>query len=503
MARKRATSKAQLIHAQAAPAAQLVTAHAQTQTASAPTATASVPTASRRRGASVNPVLPSPVQVGGEKQHHQGFATQTATVGGTDLSLHQLRDGSYELRDPNGNVRRRYSGGQMANVTRRGNSGATMDPLDQAAFFRIGGGQTAEEKEEAKRVRLKKEAEQDEATKKAMALKARGLDIDEIGLGADNVKNIGILTGEEAKLNNSDKLYEMRQQKDAQFDLYKRQQEFANQQKLAEEKRLKKQAEEENAAFNAKYGIDEGTQLSQRDKDDIAAGRSRWGYSAQDQQSIDDINKAFSEGKYDKTKKGYYVGDDGLAHQLKEGDSGYTGQDLITEHDAFRRNADAQIAGFRKGVQKNTDERTAEQIYNGAFEINGVRYYSPDGRSLVPIDEGQKAQAARDARAQERADAQQIRAQERADNRADALQKRIDDYEKSVIDKLMTPQGDNENGMSFDEALAEARKRSAAFFAQPTAQTTTQPTAQPTTAAAPVPPTDPNDPLSAFSQFRH
>ena len=434
MARKRATSKAQLIHAQAAPAAQLVTAHAQTQTASAPTATASAPTASRRRGASVNPALPAPVQVGGEKQHHQGFGTQTATVGGTDLSLHQLRDGSYELRDPNGNVRRRYSGGQMANVTRRGNSGATMDPLDSAAFFRIGGGKTADEKAEEQRQQIRQEKTDDQ-------------------IAAEKRNN-----EEWTRRNKIQNQQQIETEGRNQTQWFYRQNEIQRR-KQEEEARLKKQAEAENAAFNTKYGIDEGTQLSQKDKDDIAAGRSRWGYSAQDQQSIDDINKAFSEGKYDRTKKGYYVGDDGLAHQLKEGDSGHTGQDLITEHDAFRHNADAQIAGFRKGVQKNTDERTAEQIYNGAFEINGVRYYSPDGRSLVPIDEGQKAQAARDARAQERADNQAFRQQERTDKFIDSTVTELM-KPKAEIGNDGKPTGEEIAGMTYEDAYAEAVRRS-------------------------------------------
>ena len=73
---------------------------------------------------------------------------------------------------------------------------------------------------------------------------------------------------------------------------------------------------------------------------------------------------------------------------------------------------------------------------------------------------------------------------------------------ETVPDELLLRLGWPDLETQLRNALAEARKRSAAFFNNG-AQPTPAPTAQPTPNAAPVPPTDPNDPLSAFSQFRH
>lgn len=462
MARRGATARVNLVKASTGSAAPLVTAKTGArQIAASPLVHAPTPTAQR-----TSPSLPAPVQVGGEKAAHQGFETQTATVGGTDLSLVQLRNGSYELRDPNGNVRRKYSSGQMAGVTRRGNSGATMDPLDQAAFFRIGGGKTADEKAEEKRQQIRQEKNEDQ-------------------IAAEKRNN-----EEWTRRNDIQQQQQIEAEKRSQTQWQERQDAILKQ-KQDEEARIKQQAEDENNAFNSKYGIDEGTHLSQKDKDDIAAGRSRWGYSAQDQQAIDkindDIKKDLADGYYNTKDKLFYVGDDGKTHMVHQGDTGFHGQETFTEYDAVRRQADEEIASYKKGVQKNTEERTPEQIYNGAFEINGVKYYSPDGKSLVPIDEGQRNKAAQEARAQERADNQAYRKEEREIAAQNRRQERIDKYEQSIIDNLMKPVGEGDEatpGMSYEEALAEARKRSAAFFAQPTAQPTPAPAAQPTTTSS-------------------
>lgn len=115
----------------------------------------------------------------------------------------------------------------------------------------------------------------------------------------------------------------------------------------------------ENAKYeelNKRYGIDAGTRLSEKDYNDLAAGRTKWGYSQRDQADIDKINQSYD----DSVRSGSFSADE-LA--------------------ALRAESDAKIAAYRKGVQSNDQPPTAEQLYNGSFA-------APDGTRLIADGKG-------------------------------------------------------------------------------------------------------------------
>lgn len=433
MARRGATARVNLVKASTGSAAPLITAKTGArQIAAAPLVHAPTPTTQR-----TNPSLPAPVQVGGEKAAHQGFATQTATVGSVDYALEQ--DGNnYVLKDAAGNVKRKYSASQMDNIRRRGNSGATMDPLDQAAFFRFSGGKTERE--------IALEDEQRKAANAAAADRAKQDYAHQLAMEKQAASDKAALERAQATAASRENAAQIK------ADAAAKEKELARQAHERELGRAGDMTDEDFAEFQRMGGKQYAT----------------WGYSPENQAKIDSYEKEWQ-------------------NMLESGN--YSADDLQT----MRGEIDARIGNVKKSVNKRTNTP----------DVDAQPILSQDGRFMWDSSKGANGAWIAAPTDQEKA---------RSDAREARFQERKDKYEQSIIDALMKPKdeigedgkatGEQIPGMSYEEALAEARKRSAAFFAQPTAQPTPAPTAQPTPNAAPVPPTDPNDPLSAFSQFR-
>ena len=143
------------------------------------------------------------------------------------------------------------------------------------------------------------------------------------------------------------------QRRNAEYDRrVKAEQDYKAQQRQAE-------IDAENAkyeALNRRHGIAEGTRLSEKDYNDLEAGRSKWGYSRADQQAIDKINNGMDEAR-------------------RSGD--FTAEELAKAEE----DAKARLAGFKKRLLPNDQPLTAEQIYNGSIA-------APDGTRLISNGSG-------------------------------------------------------------------------------------------------------------------
>lgn len=160
-----------------------------------------------------------------------------------------------------------------------------------------------------------------------------------------------------------------------------------------------------------------------------------WGYSPENQAKIDSYEKEWQD-------------------MLESGE--YTADDLQTMRDEL----DARIENVKKSVNKRTN----------VPDVDAQPIYSQDGRFVWDASKGVNG-----AWTPAPAD----RNQERTDAREAKLNERKDKYVQSIIDKLMEPQdkyiegtnmvnpSEKLPGMSFEDALKEARRRSDAFFAKP------------------------------------
>lgn len=338
MARRGATARVNLVKASTGSAAPLITAKTGArQIAAAPLVHAPTPTLQR-----TNPSLPAPVQVGGEKQAHEGLAKQTATVGNVDYQLEQ--DGNnYVLKDANGNVKRTYSKSQMDAIGRRGTSGATMDALDSAAYFRFSGGKTDEEKAEILRQQIRKEKNEDQI--------------------------------ETEKRNNNE--WTRRNQITQQAQQKRTETEAAGREKAAQIKAEADAAKEEAARQERERKLGRAGDMTDEDFAEFqrmgGAQYATWGYSPENQAKIDSYEKEWQDMV----------------------DSGnYSADDLQT----MRGEIDARIGNVKKSVNKRTN--TPDVGEQPIISQDGKFYWDNKAGNWSPLKQEQDKAADRELQEQ-------------------------------------------------------------------------------------------------------
>ena len=278
-------------------------------------------------------------------------------------------DGGITAESGFGNGTKKYSDEQIKWVMSRGASGGSLSRQDQAVYDRMMWIRANDEAKAQEQKDLDAAHAEDE--------RRRRLDAEEW----DRQNAVRQEQQQAAAKQAQEAQIAEEQRRNAEYDRrVKAEQDYKAQQQQAE-------LDAENAkyeALNRKYGIAEGTRLSEKDYNDLEAGRSKWGYSRADQQAIDKIRSEFDAAEKDNLyyKDRYFVkGKDG---GLIPSQQGVDGAD--TEYNFARKEMEDNIASYRKRLLPNDQPLTAEQIYNGSIAApDGTRLISNGSGALIAI----------------------------------------------------------------------------------------------------------------------
>lgn len=277
-------------------------------------------------------------------------------------------DGGFSAESGFGNGAKKYGNEQIKWIMSRGASGGGLSKQDQAVYDRmmyLRAQETAQQQQDAAEKRALDAAHAEDDRKRRLD----AAEWDRQNAVRQEQQQAAAKQAQEAQI-----AEEMR--RNEEYDRRtKAEQDYKAQQQQAA-------LDAENAkyeALNKRYGIAEGTRLTDRDYSDLAAGRSKWGYSRTDQQAIDTIRSDFETADRNNiySKDRYFVNTSGGLKRVDGPD--VEGAD--TEYNFARKAMEDKIASFRKRLLPNDAEPTAEQIYNGAFT-------APDGTRLIPNGNG-------------------------------------------------------------------------------------------------------------------
>ena len=426
-----------------APAAKLITATASYgPPAKAPSAT------SAARAAQTLSVTPA------ARAAQTDFARQADGV--NTARIIRNGDGSITAESGFGNGAKKYSDEQIKWVMSRGASGGSLSRQDQAVYDRmmyLRAQQAAQEQQDAQEQKALDAAHAEDERK-------RKLDAAEW----DRQQGIRVQQSMDAESRAQEMQIAEEQRRNAEYDRrVKAEQDYKAQQ---EQKAL----DAENAkyeALNRRHGIAEGTRLSEKDYNDLEAGRSKWGYSRADQQAIDKINNGMDEAR-------------------RSGD--FTAEELAKAEE----DAKAKLAGFQKRLLPNDQPLTAEQIYNGSIAApDGTRLISNGSGVLIAIP----------------GTGPQKEVETPAEKNARVAQERKDKWLDSEIASIMKEgTGKDSDGntipvsykKAYDQAMEQMKIR---FPSAPSVQTDEPFVADATPKPATPTETQTNDPKKKWSQF--
>ena len=293
--------------------------------------------------ASYGPPVKAPSATPAARAAQTDFARQADGV--NTARIIRNADGGITAESGFGNGAKKYSDEQIKWVMSRGASGGSLSRQDQAVYDRmmyLRAQQAAQEQQDAKEQKDLDAAHAEDERK-------RRLDAEEW----DRQQKVRVQQSMDAESRAQEMQIAEERRRNEEYDRRtKAEQDYKAQQQQAE-------LDAENAkyeALNRRHGIAEGTRLSEKDYNDLEAGRSKWGYSRADQQAIDKINNGMDEAR-------------------RSGD--FTAEELaMAEEDAK-----ARLAGFQKRLLPNDQPLTAEQIYNGSIA-------APDGTRLISNGSG-------------------------------------------------------------------------------------------------------------------
>ena len=293
--------------------------------------------------ASYGPPVKAPSATPAARAAQTDFARQADGV--NTARIIRNADGGITAESGFGNGAKKYSDEQIKWVMSRGASGGSLSRQDQAVYDRmmyLRAQQAAQEQQDAKEQKDLDAAHAEDERK-------RRLDAEEW----DRQQKVRVQQSMDAESRAQEMQIAEERRRNEEYDRRtKAEQDYKAQQQQAE-------LDAENAkyeALNRRHGIAEGTRLSEKDYNDLEAGRSKWGYSRADQQAIDKINNGMDEAR-------------------RSGD--FTAKELaMAEEDAK-----ARLAGFQKRLLPNDQPLTAEQIYNGSIA-------APDGTRLISNGSG-------------------------------------------------------------------------------------------------------------------
>lgn len=316
--------------------------------------------------ASYGPPAKAPSATPAARAAQTDFARQADGV--NTARIIRNADGGITAESGFGNGAKKYSDEQIKWVMSRGASGGSLSRQDQAVYDRM------------MYLRAQQAAQEQQAAQKQKDLDAaHAEDERKRRLDAAEWDRQNKVRFDQAKAVREDEDLERRLAEDRANEEYDRrmkaEQDYKAQQRQAE-------IDAENAkyeALNRRHGIAEGTRLSEKDYNDLEAGRSKWGYSRTDQQAIDKIRSEFDAAEKNNLyyKDRYFVkGKDG---RLIPSQQGVDGAD--TEYNFARKEMEDNIASYRKRLLPNDQPLTAEQIYNGSIA-------APDGTRLISNGSG-------------------------------------------------------------------------------------------------------------------
>lgn len=298
--------------------------------------------------ASYGPSVKAPSATPAARAAQTDFARQADGV--NTARIIRNADGGITAESGFGNGAKKYSDEQIKWVMSRGASGGSLSRQDQAVYDRMMylRAQQAAQKQQAAQEQKDLDAAHAEDERR------RRLDAKEW----DRQQNVRVQQSMDAESRAQEMQIAEERRRNEEYDRrVKAEQDYKAQQ---EQKAL----DAENAkyeALNRKYGIAEGTRLSEKDYNDLEAGRSKWGYSRADQQAIDKINNGMDEAR-------------------RSGD--FTADELAKAEE----DAKARLAGFQKRLLPNDQPLTAEQIYNGSIAApDGTRLISNGSGALIAI----------------------------------------------------------------------------------------------------------------------
>ena len=316
--------------------------------------------------ASYGPSVKAPSATPAARAAQTDFARQADGV--NTARIIRNADGGITAESGFGNGAKKYSDEQIKWVMSRGASGGSLSRQDQAVYDRmmyLRSQQAAQEQQDAQEQKALDAAHAEDERK-------RRLDAEEW----DRQQGVRVQQSMDAESRAQEMQVAEERRRNEEYDRrVKAEQDYKAQQRQAE-------LDAENSkyeALNRRHGIAEGTRLSEKDYNDLEAGRSKWGYSRQDQGEIDKIRSEFDAAEKDNLyyKDRYFVkGKDG---GLIPSHQGVDGAD--TEYNFARKEMEDKIASYRKRLLPNDQPLTAEQIYNGSIP-------APDGTRLIADGKG-------------------------------------------------------------------------------------------------------------------
>lgn len=404
--------------------------------------------------ASYGPPVKAPSVTPAARAAQADFARQADGV--NTARIIRNADGGITAESGFGNGAKKYSDEQIKWVMSRGASGGSLSRQDQAVYDRmmyLRAQQAAQEQQAAKEQKALDAAHAEDERKRRLD----AAEWDRQNAVRQEQQQAAAKQAQEAQIDEE-------QRRNAEYDRrVKAEQDYKAQQQQAE-------LDAENAkyeALNRRHGIAEGTRLSDKDYNDLEAGRSKWGYSRADQQAIDKINNGMDEAR-------------------RSGD--FTAEELAKAEE----DAKAKIAGFQKRLLPNDQPLTAEQIYNGSIAApDGTRLISNGSGALIAIP----------------GTGPQKEVETTAEKNARVAQERKDKWLDSQIASIMKEgTGKDSDGntipVSYQDAYDQAMEQMKIRFPSAPSVQTVQPsvagaTPQPATPTA----TQINDPKKKWSQF--
>ena len=423
--------------------------------------------------ASYGPPAKAPSATSAARAAQTDFARQADGV--NTARIIRNADGGITAESGFGNGAKKYSDEQIKWVMSRGASGGSLSRQDQAVYDRMMWMRANDAAKAQEQKDLDAAHAEDERKRKLDAAEW------------DRQQRIRVQQSMDAESRAQEMQIAEERRRNAEYDRrVKAEQDYKAQQ---EQKAL----DAENAkyeALNRRHGIAEGTRLSEKDYNDLEAGRSKWGYSRTDQQAIDKIRSEFDAAEKDNLyyKDRYFVkGKDG---GLIPSQQGVDGAD--TEYNFARKEMEDNIASYRKRLLPNDQPLTAEQIYNGSIAApDGTRLISNGSGALIAIP-GTGPQKEVETPAEKNARV----AQERKD-------KWLDAQIASIMEEGTEKDSDgNTIPVSYQDAYDQAMEQMKIRFPSAPSVQTGQPsvddeTPQPATPTE----TQTNDPKKKWSQF--
>lgn len=427
--------------------------------------------------ASYGPSVKAPSATPAARAAQTDFARQADGV--NTARIIRNADGGITAESGFGNGAKKYSDEQIKWIMSRGASGGSLSRQDQAVYDRM------------MYLRAQKAAQEQQAAQEQKDLDAaHAEDERKRKLDAAEWDRQNKVRFDQAKAVREDEDLERRLAEDRANEEYDRRVKAEQDYKAKQQQAALDADNAKYEALNRRHGIAEGTRLSDKDYNDLEAGRSKWGYSRADQQAIDKIRSEFDAAEKDNLyyKDRYFVkGKDG---GLIPSQQGVDGAD--TEYNFARKEMEDNIASYRKRLLPNDQPLTAEQIYNGSIAApDGTRLISNGSGALIAIP----------------GTGPQKEVETPAEKNARVAQERKDKWLDSQIASIMKEGGGTDNDGNpipvsyrdaYDQAMEQMKIR---FPSAPSVQTDQPSVAGATPQSATPTETQTNDPKKKWSQF--